>query len=137
MKRIGRVRLTNIRRVIDTTVSSVLLMKIGTMWLLRLATVAVFNRYVAATEARFANELRPGGPFLHVDALSSDAQKTAYDQLKRGDILVEKLQTKVQGKDSDVPDGIIHHWVGLAFIPSTTLAKVIPAVQDYGHRDEL
>jgi hypothetical protein len=100
-------------------------------------TVAVFNRYVATTEARFANELRPGGPFLYVDALPADAQKTAYDQLKRGEILVEKLQTKMPGDGSEVPDGIIHHWVGLAFIPSTTLAKVIPAVQDYGHRDEL
>jgi hypothetical protein len=100
-------------------------------------TVVAFNRYVAATEARFANELRPGGPFLYVDALAGDTQKTAYDQLKRGDILVERLQTKISGKDTDVPDGIIHHWVGLAFIPSTALAKVIPAVQDYGHRDEL
>jgi hypothetical protein len=100
-------------------------------------TVVAFNRYVAATEARFANELKPGGPFLYVDALAGDAQKTAYDQLRRGDILVERLQTKLSGSDAEVPDGIIHHWVGLAFIPSTTLAKVIPAVQDYAHRDEL
>jgi hypothetical protein len=100
-------------------------------------TVVAFNRYVAATEARFANELKPSGPFLYVDALAGDAPKTAYDQLKRGDILVERLQTKLSGSDSEVPDGIIHHWVGLAFIPSTTLAKVIPAVQDYAHRDEL
>ena len=100
-------------------------------------TVLAFNRYVAATEARFGNELKPGGPFLYVDALPGDAQKSAFDQLKRGDILVERLQTKISGSGSDVPDGIIHHWVGLAFIPSTTLAKVIPAVQDYAHRDEL
>ncbi|HEV2986865.1 MAG TPA: hypothetical protein VG759_00375, partial [Candidatus Angelobacter sp.] len=100
-------------------------------------TIAAFNHYITATEARFANELRPGGPFLYVDALSTDAQKAAYDQLKRGDILVEKLQTKLPQKESDVPDGIIHHWVGLVFIPDTTLAKVIATAQDYGHRDEL
>ena len=32
---------------------------------------------------------------------------------------------------------MVHHWVGLVFIPGTTLAKVIPTIQDYGHRAEL
>ncbi len=100
-------------------------------------TVDAFNRYVSATEARFTNELRPGGAFLYADGLPADAQKNAYDQLRRGDILVEKVQTKIQGRDQEVPDGMIHHWVGLVFIPGTTLAKVIPTVQDYGHRAEL
>lgn len=100
-------------------------------------TVDAFNRYASATEARFTNELRTGGAFLYVDGLPADAQKNAYDQLRRGDILVEKLQTKIQGRDQDVPDGMIHHWAGLVFIPGTTLAKVIPMVQDYGHRAEL
>jgi len=100
-------------------------------------TVAAFNRYVAATEARFTNELRPGGSFLYIDSQSAEAQKGLYEQLKRGDILVDKVETKLPGSDSEIPDGIVHHWVGLIFIPGATLAKVIPAVQDYGHRDEL
>lgn len=100
-------------------------------------TVDAFNRYVSATEARFTNELRPGGAFLYVDGLPADAQKSAYDQLRRGDILVEKVETKIQGGNHDVPDGMIHHWAGLIFISGTTLAKVIPLVQDYEHRAEL
>jgi hypothetical protein len=100
-------------------------------------TVAAFNRYVAATEARFANELRPGGPFLYIDGTSAEAQKASYEQLRRGDVLVEKMETKLPGNSSDVPDGIIHHWVGLIFIPGTTLAKVMSSAQDYNHRDEL
>jgi hypothetical protein len=100
-------------------------------------TVAAFDKYVAATEARINSELRPGGTFLYVDALSPDAMKSAYDQLKKGEILVEKQETKGPGISSDVPDGMVHHWVGLIFIPGATLAQVLPIVKDYDHRAEL
>ena len=100
-------------------------------------TSAAFDHYVTATEARFAPELRPDGTFLYIDALAPDARKSSYDQLKRGEILVEKLETKQPGVNADVPDGIVHHWVGLVFIPGTTLAKTLSVVQDYDHRAEL
>ena len=51
--------------------------------------------------------------------------------------MIKKLETKGQGISSDPPDGIIHHWVGLAFIPSATLAEVLPLFQDYEHKAEL
>ncbi len=104
---------------------------------LKQKTAAAFDKYVAATEARIAGELRPGGTFLYVDSLSPDAQKNAYEQLKKGEILVEKLETNGQGISSDPPDGMIHHWIGLSFIPGVTLAEVLPIVQDYDHRAEL
>ena len=47
-------------------------------------TAAAFDRYVAATEARFANELRPGGTFLYIDGMNPDAKRQAYEQLKQG-----------------------------------------------------
>jgi hypothetical protein len=104
---------------------------------LKQKTTSAFDRYVAATEARFANELRPGGAFLYVDAMNADAKRQAYDQLKNGEILVEKLETKAPGVNSDVPDGMVHHWVGLIFIPGATLAKTLPIVKDYDRRAEL
>ena len=100
-------------------------------------TTTSFNRYVAATEARFGNELRPGGAFLYVDAMNADAKRQAYDQLKQGEILVQKLETKAPGVSSDIPDGMLHHWVGLIFIPGATLAKTLPIVKDYDRRAEL
>lgn len=104
---------------------------------LKQKTTAAFDRYVAATEARFANELRPGGPFLYIDALNSGERQKAYDQLKQGEVLVEKLETKAPGVSSDVPDGMLHHWVGLIFIPGATLAQTLPVVKDYDRRAEL
>jgi hypothetical protein len=104
---------------------------------LKQKTTTAFDRYVAATEARFANELRPDGPFLYIDAMNPDAKRQAYDQLKNGEILVQKLETKAPGVSSDVPDGMVHHWVGLIFIPGATLAKTLPIVKDYDRRAEL
>ncbi len=104
---------------------------------LKQKTTIAFDRYVAATEARFASELRPGGNFLYVDGLKADAKAKAYEQLKQGEILVEKLETKAPGASSDVPDGMVHHWVGLVFIPGVTLASTLPLVKDYDRRAEL
>jgi hypothetical protein len=100
-------------------------------------TAAAFDRYVAATEARFANEVRPGGTFLYIDGMNPDAKRQAYEQLKQGEILVEKLETKAPGVSADVPDGMVHHWVGLIFIPGATLAKTLPIVKDYDRRADL
>jgi hypothetical protein len=104
---------------------------------LKKKTTAAFDRYVAATEARFANELRPGGPFLYIDARGADEQRRDYDQLRQGAILVEKLETKAPGVSPDVPDGMVHHWVGLIFIPGATMAQTLPIVKDYDRRAEL
>lgn len=100
-------------------------------------TTEAFNRYVAATEARFHDELQPGGAFLYVDSLSAKARQEASGKLKAGEVLVEKRETKAPGVWSDIPDGIIHHWVALAFVPGVNLAQTLPVVQDYDHRAEL
>ena len=42
---------------------------------LKQKTNSAFDRYVAATEARFANELRPGGTFLYIDGMNPDARR--------------------------------------------------------------
>lgn len=104
---------------------------------LKQKTTTAFDRYVAATEARFTDELRPGGTFLYIDGMNPDARRQAYDQLRQGEILVEKLETKASGVSSDIPDGMLHHWVGLIFIPGATLARTLPIVKDYDRRADL
>src|SRR5215471_5644037 len=74
---------------------------------LKQKTTSAFDRYVTATEDRFAKELRPGGNFLYIDALNPEQRSAAYTQLKQGEILVEKLETKAPGVSSDVPDGMV------------------------------
>jgi hypothetical protein len=64
---------------------------------LKQKTATAFDKYVAATEARINSELRPGGIFLYVDALQSDAMKSSYDKLRNGEALVEKRETEGPG----------------------------------------
>jgi len=40
-------------------------------------------------------------------------------------------------KEIDVPDGLIHHWVGLTFVPGATLASAVALLQDYDHHAEI
>jgi hypothetical protein len=100
-------------------------------------TTTAFEKYVAATETRINSELHPGGIFLYVDALQADAMKSSYDKLMNGEVLVEKLETKGPGLSSDVPNGMVHHWIGIIFIPGVRLAQLLPIVQDYDRRAEL
>jgi hypothetical protein len=100
-------------------------------------TATAFDRYTAATEARIQNELRSGDSFLYVDSQPQEARKSSYEQLKSGEILVHHLETAGPGLSSEPPDGLIHHWVGLAFIPGATLANVLPIVRDYDRRAQL
>jgi hypothetical protein len=107
---------------------------------LKQKTTDAFNKYVAVTEERMAGELKPGGPFLYPDRPGpnpSAEMRDAYNRLRQGEILVERQETKLGGKDLYVPDGMVHHWVGLAFIPGATLADTLAVVQDYDHRAEL
>ncbi|MGE5322432.1 MAG: hypothetical protein ACM3SW_06200 [Actinomycetota bacterium] len=104
---------------------------------LRPKTAAAFDKYVEATQQRFAAELKPDGPFLYVDALSADERNADYTRLKDGEILIEKLHTRAPGVHKDVPDGMVHHWVAVVFVPGVALAQVLRVVKDYDHRAEL
>lgn len=100
-------------------------------------TAAAFDKYVAATEQRFTEELQPHGAFLYVDALGADERSADYARLKNGEILIDKRDTQAPGVSKDVPDGMVHHWVAVVFVPGVKLGQVISVVKDYDHRAEL
>jgi hypothetical protein len=103
-------------------------------------TTEAFDKYVAVTEARMAEELKPGGKFLYPDHPApnpSEEMRDAYNRLKQGEILIERQETTLNGKDVEVPDGMVHHWVGVVFIPGANLEQTLAVVKDYDHRAEL
>lgn len=101
------------------------------------ATRDAFDRYVRLTEARIATELAPGGAFLWPDTLPAGERDGAYAALRRGEIRIEHLTTRDQGKEIECPRGMIHHWVGIVFVPGATLEKTLHTVQDYDHHAEV
>jgi len=100
-------------------------------------TVVAFDAYVKATETRMADELHPGGSYLYPDRLDSESRRSIYDQLRRGDIFVSRLTTTSEGHRMPIPRAMVHHWVGVAFIPEIDLTEAVRVAQDYGHRTEV
>ena len=87
-------------------------------------TVQTWEEYVKAASARNQKHLAPGSSFLSIDEMPGQAAR-----LRGGDIMVSPAGPHVPMK---VPSGLIHDWVGAAFIPSVTLPDVLSVVRDYG-----
>jgi len=96
-------------------------------------TLAAFDAYVKLTDARNNEELRRGTNLLWIDGLLEGERAQAYDALKRGELKMQKLETRENGEKIQCPGGMIHHWVGTVFIPGAKLPAVVAALQDYDH----
>lgn len=99
-------------------------------------TIQAYEHYAALTETRNAEELRRGSPFLFVDAQPEAPREAAYAALRHAKVRIERIETRDGGRAIPCPDGLIHHWVGVVFIPGATLAQVLRLVQDYDHHAE-
>jgi len=104
---------------------------------LKSATVAAFDRYVRATEARMSPELQDESRFLHVDGLPEAERRHHAAELAAGRLVIERLQSREDGKEIDVPDGLIHHWVGVIFVPRGTAAAAVALLQDYNRHADI
>lgn len=98
---------------------------------LRLETLKAFERYIQLTEARIATEISGASPWLWIDRRGEAQRQPIMNRLGRGEVVVEPLLTKDGAAEIDVPDGLIHHWIGTVLMPNTKLDRVIAFVQDY------
>lgn len=89
-------------------------------------SVVNFDRYVRVTESRLDR-----GAFLWLDSLSAAQQQARRDELRRGLLIIEKQTTLDGGSEIDVPDALVHHWLGLAFVPGATIDQALALLQDY------
>jgi hypothetical protein len=101
---------------------------------LQLETVAAFDHYVQLTDERNQTELNAGKDLLWIDTLPEAQRVQHYAALKRGEIEMERLTTLDQGKAIPCPGGMIHHWVGVAFLPGVRLGDVLDVLEDYNHQ---
>jgi hypothetical protein len=96
-------------------------------------TIDAFNRYVKAAEARIEQR-------GHSRAfLWAEDSRERIEAVRGGRIIAESLAG--QG-DLEISGGLVHDWIGAAFIPGATLQRTLATVQDYGrdkvtHRPEV
>jgi len=101
-------------------------------------TLEAFTQYLQATEARIDHDLARPGTFLYVEGLPEPQRAEALATLKRGDILMRRLETRdPSGREIRAPGGIIHHWLGAAYIPGVSLRQVRDVLQDYDHHQDI
>ncbi len=99
---------------------------------LKARTIAAYDRYVKHTEARIAAHLQPDQPFLWLDRVPQATRNVMLADLAKGNVLIEaRRMREANGKELAIPDGMVHHWIGLVHIPGATLPQVLALMQDY------
>jgi hypothetical protein len=100
-------------------------------------TVSAFERYIRLTDERNEAELKRGSALLWVDNLAEHQRSQAYTALKRGDVQIRQLATLDNSKTIACPGGMIHHWVGVIFVPGSKLEEVLGVLEDYDHQSTI
>src|SRR6202035_2425896 len=93
------------------------------------ATLKAWEEYVESANGRMEQRLSPGSVFLWVDEDSERLEK-----VRAGQIVVSPVGPQSPKK---VPSGLIHDWMGAAFIADVTLQDVLQVVRDYGRYKEI
>jgi hypothetical protein len=93
-------------------------------------TLAAFSHYRDQTEARMGADLN-SGHFLYFDSYPESHRRAIDAQLRRGEFYLEQLRTLEAGEKISIPGGMVHHWIGIAFLPNATLAQTTAVLEDY------
>lgn len=96
-------------------------------------TLAAFERYRTVTEAR----LKRDPSFLWIDGLPESRRKPILAQIHRRELAIERLEMKDAGLEIDVPDGLIHHWIGTAFVRNATVDEALTILQNYDKHQQI
>jgi hypothetical protein len=100
-------------------------------------TVKAFQHYEELTESRIHSELSTPGQFLAIDSLPDGQREEEISRLKSGQVFIRTLTTKDNDRKIEIPDGLVHHWLAIGFIPRARLQQVIDVVQDYPHEADI
>jgi hypothetical protein len=98
-------------------------------------TLAAFDHYREKTEARMDADLL-ASHFLYMDRFPDPRRQEIDALLRRGEYYLEQLHTLDDDHHIHVPGGIIHHWIGIAFLPRVTLAQTKSVLEDYAHEKD-
>jgi len=96
-------------------------------------TLEAFDHYVAARDTQFDAEAEHD-PFLWVDAQADQAAQ--YQTLQAGVVIIHEMQLAENGKNLTVPDGMVHHWLGVVFVPGAKVGDVVRLVEDYDNHSK-
>jgi hypothetical protein len=86
-------------------------------------TLEAWDQYVRTASEAMQARLAPSHTFLWTDESPDRAGK-----IRKGEIVVTHMSEPMPHK---VPSGLIHDWIGAAFIPDASLDEILTVVRDY------
>ena len=92
-------------------------------------TIEAFDAYITQAETQMEHALDGSSPFLWCDLSSEIAQ-----QVHQGQVIAA---SRLEPGPVQVPDGLIHDWIGAVFVPATTLKATLELIQDYDHHKDI
>jgi hypothetical protein len=95
---------------------------------LKTETIQQWEEYIKIADRRNADHLAGGRAFLTSDEIPGQSAK-----LRDGAIVVRPADPHTP---LNAPSGLIHDWIGAAFIPNATLAEVLPILRNYDRYKE-
>jgi len=104
---------------------------------LKQVTIDAFSHYVALTEARIAHEIGNRNTFLWVDQLPAPRREAILAQLRQGQVITQRLETRENEQPIPIPLGMVHHWLAMVFVPGVNLADTLAEQQDYDRGAEV
>jgi len=97
-------------------------------------TVDAFELYARLAEERVNRELREEA-FLWMDRQAEPHRGELHAKLRDGELVIEKIETPDGKTKVEIPGGMIHHWVGVTFIPGVTLEQTLAFLQNYDEHE--
>lgn len=92
---------------------------------LKPSTLLAFEAYIHDAEAEMDRAIHGDGSFLWSDLVADRAHK-----VRSGQIVAEFWSGQAPVK---APDGLIHDWIGAAFVSRGTVQRTLALIQDYGN----
>jgi hypothetical protein len=92
-------------------------------------TLKAWEDYLQTAISHMKERLHNGAHFLWLDESPDRMQ-----QVRSGEILATPFDDQVPVR---VSSGLIHHWIGAAFIPNVTLGETLAVVRDYARYPDI
>lgn len=92
-------------------------------------TIAAFAAHVKTVEEELAGRWNDQAPFV-----SLDSDRESHQKLLRGDLLIKPANSP---NPLEVPNGLVHDWVGAVYIPRTSADRVVSVLQDFNNHSKI
>jgi hypothetical protein len=109
------------RTAVAVLLSTILFTAAGRAADLKPETIKAWEQYIEEKESEVKSSAR-------APLVAANDKGDFWTQLRNGSILVAPSGPNIPRR---VPSGLIHDWIGTAFIPAATLPQVLAAIRDY------